>query len=421
MQTYKIFDVKSISFRLFFRVNAILVLLMLCSLKSIAQEITNLSTLKESTTINILREIEKQTSVRFAYSSALNTSAVVSIPSTTTKLPDVLNLVLKDSGLVYRISGNFIIIEKGGDIFVPTAPKAIKKSEKSQKLIGVVQDSQTGELLSGATVLINGVVKQGVTTNSLGQFELKNSGQGDIKISVLLGGYQDKGYLEVLSQDATEQWILFNLEPVVGPPSQPVVAQGKYERQEYFESNLPAFLATPPPFKRPVLALKTNLLYAGATLTPNLGVEVGLGPRSTFELSGSYNRWHSEKDYDTSRKLAHLAVSAEYRMWLCERFNGHFFGVGGFYSFYNVGKNDVPIFFEKEYRYQGSAVGLGVSYGYHLMLSRRLGLEFTAGVGAVHMSYDKYECQSCGAYLGKIQKTYFAPTKLGISLVYIIK
>ena len=33
-------------------------------------------------------------------------------------------------------------------------------------------------------------------------------------------------------------------------------------------------------------AVKTNLLYGGVARTPNLGVEIGLAPRWTLEVSG---------------------------------------------------------------------------------------------------------------------------------------
>ena len=37
------------------------------------------------------------------------------------------------------------------------------------------------------------------------------------------------------------------------------------------------------------VAVKTNLLYGVYTYTPNLGLEVGLGKRTTLDISGGYN------------------------------------------------------------------------------------------------------------------------------------
>jgi hypothetical protein len=167
------------------------------------------------------------------------------------------------------------------------------------------------------------------------------------------------------------------------------------------------------------VAVKTNLLY-GATETPNLGIELGLGKRTTLDLSIGYNPW----TFHNNRKWKHLLVEPEFRYWTNERFKGHFFGVHGLYAFYNIGGVDLPlpnlgkVKIEKEYRYQGNAYGGGISYGYHWELSPRLGLEFNLGVGIAHLDYKQYDCGKCGEFIAAKTKTYIGPTKAGISLVY---
>jgi hypothetical protein len=169
------------------------------------------------------------------------------------------------------------------------------------------------------------------------------------------------------------------------------------------------------------VAVKTNLLY-GATATPNLGFEVGLGQRTTLDLSGGYNPW----TFDNNKKIKHVLIEPEFRYWTCERFNGHFFGVHGLFAHYNIGSVDVPLpdingaEIDKAFRYQGNAYGGGVSYGYHLMLGTRWGLEFNIGVGVAFLDYDKYECAKCGDFVGSDTKTYIGPTKAGIRLVYLL-
>lgn len=169
------------------------------------------------------------------------------------------------------------------------------------------------------------------------------------------------------------------------------------------------------------VAVKTNLLYGAGTLTPNLGVEIGLGKRTTLDLRGSYNPWNLKGSETDNKKLVHWIVQPEFRYWLCQKFNGHFFGVHALYAQYNVGGHDVPMLFDKEFRYEGNAIGGGISYGYHLMLGKRWGAEFNAGVGVAAMKYDKYDCPKCGDKVGTFDKTYFGPTKAGITLIYLIK
>ena len=70
------------------------------------------------------------------------------------------------------------------------------------------------------------------------------------------------------------------------------------------------------------VAVKTNLVY-DALLTVNLGVEVGLAPRWTLDVSGNYNGWTLSHD----RRWKHWLVQPEARYWFCDRFAGHFLGM----------------------------------------------------------------------------------------------
>lgn len=171
----------------------------------------------------------------------------------------------------------------------------------------------------------------------------------------------------------------------------------------------------------PVLAVKTNLLYGAAALAPNLGVEIGLGKRTSLDLWGSYNPWNLDGTEGDNKKLVHWIVKPEFRYWLCERFNGHFFGAHAFYWQYNVSGHDIPLLFDKPYRYEGNAYGAGLSYGYHWMIGKRWGVEFNVGGGVAFMRYDKYDCEKCGDKLGTFDKTYIGPTSAGIKLIFIIK
>lgn len=181
------------------------------------------------------------------------------------------------------------------------------------------------------------------------------------------------------------------------------------------------------------VAIKTNALH-WAILTPNLGVEVGLGRgsvfahRSTLDLYAAYNPWRLKGTDRSNKKLAHVVAIPEYRYWLCERFNGHFFGFHLLYAAYNISEHKIPLLFDRSFegipadrlRYDGDMYGAGLSYGYQLILSRTLNLEFTLGVGYARMNYDVYDSRHCGQKLGKRTHNYFGPTKIGISLVFVI-
>lgn len=167
------------------------------------------------------------------------------------------------------------------------------------------------------------------------------------------------------------------------------------------------------------IAVKTNLLYGAAALAANLSAEIGVGRRTTFELAYGVNNWN--KYNEDNRKKIHWYVRPELRYWTCNRFEGHFFGAHGFYWQYNVSRYDVPGMFEREFQYEGNAFGLGLTYGYHLPLSKSWGVEFSAGLGVAFMKYDKYECARCGDMIGNFNKTYFGLTGLAVKIVYLIK
>lgn len=171
------------------------------------------------------------------------------------------------------------------------------------------------------------------------------------------------------------------------------------------------------------VGIKTNLLYGAYTYTPNLGIEIGLGRHMTLDISGGYNPWNLKNGGD-SKKMVHWLVQPELRYFLCNRFGGHFFGVHGLYSLYNIGGHELPMLFEKgskAYRYEGSAYGGGITYGYQFLLSKHWNLELSIGAGVMQMEYDKHDCINCGQRQSSEKRLYYGPTKAAVSLIYIIK
>lgn len=167
--------------------------------------------------------------------------------------------------------------------------------------------------------------------------------------------------------------------------------------------------------KTPRWAVKSNLLL-DITGSISLGTEIKTGERYSFDLSVSYNPW----EFDVNKNMKHILIQPEIRYWLCEPFNGHFFGLHALYAHYNL--TGLPFSdYMKDNRLQGDLYGVGLSYGYQWSLSKRWSLEGNFGVGYVHASYDQYACKSCKDYIGSENKNYFAPTKVSLSLIYFIK
>lgn len=163
------------------------------------------------------------------------------------------------------------------------------------------------------------------------------------------------------------------------------------------------------------IAIKTNLLY-NATATFNLGGEVKLSDQYTLDLSVGYNPW----TFNDNRKWKHVLVQPEARYWLKESFNGHFLGIHGQYINYNVG-NTGPFHTLENNRYEGWGLGAGLSYGYMFRLADHWRMEASLGVGYTYLEYDKYDCRKCGDKQKSSSSHYVGPTRLNLSVIYIIK
>lgn len=171
---------------------------------------------------------------------------------------------------------------------------------------------------------------------------------------------------------------------------------------------------TAPQPKRPLFALKTNLLF-DAAMMPNVEIEVPIGRRWSVNGEYMFPWWLFDGD---KYSLQILMGGLEGRYWLGSRdvLTGHFLGLyaGG-------GKYDLQW---KENGYQGEFfIAAGISYGYAKKIARNLRLEFNIGIGVLRTDYRHYHARDNYQTLlwqenGKY--TWFGPTKAKISLVWLL-
>lgn len=169
-----------------------------------------------------------------------------------------------------------------------------------------------------------------------------------------------------------------------------------------------------------VLALKTNLA-ADVVLSPNMSLELKLGSRFTLDLSGHYNPFYAK---ESLHRWRYWLVQPEFRIWGCEPFFGHFWGIHFLLGEYNISSHHLPFGLyrgTRNGRYEGFVAGAGISYGYHWILSPRWGIEMELGAGYVRAGYHRYRCVHCGEETNRGHKYYMGPTKVAVSLVYLLK
>lgn len=169
------------------------------------------------------------------------------------------------------------------------------------------------------------------------------------------------------------------------------------------------------------LALKSNLIY-DAIAVANLGVEIPMAPKWTLDVSGNLNAWTIN-----SHRWKHWLVQPEARYWLCDRFQGHFFGIHAIGGQYNVGNLRNSIHFLgtdfsdlTHNRYEGWMAGAGIAYGYSWILSKHWNIEAEIGFGWIYTRSDVYPCAKCGTKLDDNRvHNYVGPTKAALNLVYL--
>ena len=160
------------------------------------------------------------------------------------------------------------------------------------------------------------------------------------------------------------------------------------------------------------IAVKTNLLEWAALGTINAGAEVGLSKHLTFEADVLWNPW----SYSNQRSSEMWGVQGELRVWVCQKFYGHYFGFHGQYGSYDCGM--------WKYHYDGWLAGGGISYGYALPIAKRWRVDFNLGFGYNRMHYDKTarEFRTGDVEMfGHRTRNYWGITRAGINLVFLIK
>ena len=168
------------------------------------------------------------------------------------------------------------------------------------------------------------------------------------------------------------------------------------------------------------VGLKTNMLY-WATATPNLGLEMAVGKKHTAQVFFGLNPWKQSGGDHSS--LRHWMVMPEYRYWFNQNFDGWFLGAHALGGQYNVGGVKFPFGLLKglrNHRYEGWYAGGGITAGKQWNLSKHWNLEASIGLGYIHTKYDKFECGTCGEKLKSAHKNYVGPTKVALSLIYLI-
>ena len=175
----------------FFRIMRItLFLLMACVFSLYAgnsySQNTRVSFAMDNVGLNkVLEEIESQTDYLFIYNSQINVNKLVTIKANKQTVSKVLDQILQNTGIEYKLEGSHIILEKKVEE-VHNSSSAVQQ-QQTKKITGKVVD-KTGEAIIGANVKIQGTDK-GTITDLDGNFILEVAPKDVLAISYI--GYLD--------------------------------------------------------------------------------------------------------------------------------------------------------------------------------------------------------------------------------------
>lgn len=177
---------------------------------------------------------------------------------------------------------------------------------------------------------------------------------------------------------------------------------------------------SPEPMRRPLFALKTNLLYDAMTAL-NLEIEVPIGQHWSVGSEFIFPWWLSERK---ERCLQSLSVYVEGRYWFGDRNNRRQL-TGWFAGLYAGGGNYDVQWGDKGY--QGKfCIPIALSGGYAHTIGRNLSMEYSLGIGYMRTSYSKYDSDICvddeQRLIRQSSGTYnwIGPTRAKVSLVWMI-
>ena len=155
-------------------------------------------------------------------------------------------------------------------------------------------------------------------------------------------------------------------------------------------------------------AVRVNAL-APLTGTVDVGLDVAVSDKWTLDINGALNPINTKR-FSTNFYATQLGA----KYWLYENYMGHFIGQQLSYVNYDIG--------DRSRRYNGNAIGVGLSYGYSWILSTRWCLSVEAGLG-LYFTKDKGRDTEVDdwttEYIRHTRRLTLAPSRLGVTFSYL--
>ncbi len=165
------------------------------------------------------------------------------------------------------------------------------------------------------------------------------------------------------------------------------------------------------PLRAQKWSIGTNLLDYANFLTINAEAGVSLHQHWSLTAEGRYNPFYFQ---GRSRQIQNkkLAISAGARYWPFFVYSGFYYGARLQWCRYSSG----GIFSQKAR--EGDAFGMGLNFGYSLMLTKHLNIEFGIGLWFGGTTFREYRSLPCGKLTDWGTKAFIAPDDIQINILY---
>ena len=165
------------------------------------------------------------------------------------------------------------------------------------------------------------------------------------------------------------------------------------------------------PLKAQKWSIGTNLLDYANFLTINAEAGVSLHQHWSLTAEGRYNPFYFQgRSHRIQNKK--LAISAGARYWPFFVYSGFYYGARLQWCRYSFG----GIFSQKAR--EGDAFGMGLNFGYSLMLTKHLNIEFGIGLWFGGTTFKEYRSLPCGKLTDWGTKAFISPDDIQINILY---
>lgn len=160
--------------------------------------------------------------------------------------------------------------------------------------------------------------------------------------------------------------------------------------------------------------ISTNALEYANFITLNAEAAAAVGKHWSIHINGKYNPFIFNTKGSPTEQLMNKSLTAAVggRYWPFFVYSGFYYGFKAQWSQFSRGG------ITSRRSSEGDAFGLGISFGYSLIVSRHFNIEFGVGLWGGNAFYTTYSCPECGEILKRGSKWFVYPNDIVINLLF---